>query len=160
MSGCHDPIKTCKHGMSAMLCELCSIDKKFDSICVRLDEYESRIMKKYIEIENSHNNLSIQVFTRLEKLESEIKPDIFAQMKQYTDIINRLDIFNNRLNGLDCFRTRIIAEECLWFHKTPHKCPVCSVKPFEDLKIVRTDSGRDKIVIECLGCEGTGIVWG
>lgn len=43
---------------------------------------------------------------------------------------------------------------------TPYKCPVCDGKVLHDIKITRTESGNDKLVIECHACDGRGIVWG
>ena len=45
-------------------------------------------------------------------------------------------------------------------NKKPHKCPVCDGKVLNEIKIQRTESGRDKLVLECHACEGRGIVWG
>ena len=41
----------------------------------------------------------------------------------------------------------------------PHRCPVCDGKPISELKIVKTESGLDKLLIECHACDGKGIVW-
>ena len=64
----------------------------------------------------------------------------------------------NRLEHLEQLEKIEDMERQIYSNKKPHKCPVCEGEGKKKIKYL--SDGRPLIVIDCISCEGKGIVWG
>lgn len=126
-------------------------------------DYHSRIEK--IELKNIEHQIE-----RISELEKKIAQTVSVQVVHSSNQVHETwkvgceVLISNIQKEIIELKTEIDTIRALgaraYHPKKPHKCPVCSGQSIQDIKIVKTDSGLDKLVLECHACAGKGIVWG
>lgn len=159
--------------VSPMVKKIQELDKQIDNLADNLAGFMNGFPKaNEIFVEANVNNIN----KRIDNLEDSIKEnhDLCISnngvlCKDLYKIEERLNhqqgdfiTVNDRLIELES-HVKQMTEACLRKvidNVKPHRCPVCDGKPLTEVKIQKTLSGLDKLIIECHGCNGTGIVWG
>lgn len=141
------------------------LDEAFDVINSVTDSNENLLN----QMQDLRNEISAQRISQ-EKLRSDCEQAFLSKTECESDYDERItDIENMSIEQrLFSFESMNIKKRLLNLEQNeknatetekPHKCPVCLNKPLQELKITRTESGNDKLVIECHACNGTGVLW-
>lgn len=116
-----------------------------------------------LKLLESQMKTSNEMYIELTKSLQVLHEHKIRQIDENMKVLRRLDeIENGLINRIGILGTALqqLSDENHKLRKTPHKCPVCEGEGRITLKVPLVTKTSTCYSINCVPCEGKGIIWG
>lgn len=165
-TSCEIPSETlsfCTHGTPVKFeCAKCSLEHRLKLLESQMKTSNDMYIEltKSIQVLHEHKIRQIDENRKISKRIDQIERDLIDISSPLLERIEEIE--NGLINRIGILGTALqqLSDENHKLKKAPHKCPVCEGEGRIVLKVPLVTKTSTCYSINCVPCEGKGIIWG